>query len=211
MVDYDRVQDGQLKEDFIFFQSLISRRPERLLLDDGDELHIGAEYLFLNAPIPLALRGGFWHDPDHTVRYEPSPALDDIDRLFMATLPGGSSQAHYTFGAGLSPTRWLEINGAAESGGQDQVRNVFRCDPILVTAGTTFHMRCQPIDAMLQQHYGNLITFLLEGRVVPFLGAGANLCGRPQNQALARDQKRAFLPSGGELSAYLARRIQLFG
>lgn len=118
VMDYDRVQYSQLKEDFIFFQSLISQRPERLLLDDGNEFHVGAEYLFPNAPIPLALRGGFWHDPDHTVRYDPSPALDDIDRLFIATLPGGSSQAHYTFGAGLAPTRWLEINGAADLAAQ---------------------------------------------------------------------------------------------
>jgi long-chain fatty acid transport protein len=114
ILDYDRVQYGQLKEDFIFFQSLISQRPERLLLDNGNEVHVGVEYLFPNAPIPLALRGGFWHDPDHSVRYEPSPALDDIDQLFIATLPGGSSQAHYTVGAGLAPTRWLEVNGAAD-------------------------------------------------------------------------------------------------
>jgi long-chain fatty acid transport protein len=114
VVDYDRIQYGQLKEDFIFFQSLISQRPERMILDDGNELHFGVEYLLPNAPIPLALRGGFWHDPDHVVRYDPTPALDDIDKFFVATLPGGESQAHYTFGGGLAPTRWLEINGAAD-------------------------------------------------------------------------------------------------
>lgn len=114
VMDYDRVQYGQLKEDFIAFQSLISQRPERLILEDGNELHIGVEYLLPNAFVPLALRAGFWHDPDHAVRYEPTPALDDIDRLFVATLPGGSAQAHYTFGAGLVATRWLELNGAAD-------------------------------------------------------------------------------------------------
>jgi hypothetical protein len=71
-------------------------------------------------------------------------------------------------------------------------------------------MRCQPIDATLQQHYGNLITFLLDGRVVPFLGAGANLCGRPANLAWA-DHKRAFLPSGNELSAHLAAEFSCPG
>jgi len=53
-------------------------------------------------------------DPDHVVRYEPTAANDDIDRLFVATLPGGSSQEHATFGAGVAPTRWLELNGAAD-------------------------------------------------------------------------------------------------
>ena len=68
-------------------------------------------------------------------------------------------------------------------------------------------MRCQPIDATLQQHYGNLITFLLDGRVVPFLGAGANLCGRPPDVAWP-DRRRQFLPSGSELSAYLAKEFK---
>ncbi|HYN06969.1 MAG TPA: outer membrane protein transport protein [Vicinamibacterales bacterium] len=114
VVDYDRIQYAQLLDDFIKFQSLISKRPERMVLDDGNELHVGAEYLLPNAPIPLALRAGFWHDPDHVVRYDPTPAMDDIDKFFVATLPGGESQAHYTFGAGLAPTRWLELNGAAD-------------------------------------------------------------------------------------------------
>lgn len=42
---------------------------------------------------------------------------------------------------------------------------------------------------------------LREGRVVAFLGAGANLCGRPTD-ADWRDGQ--YLPSGGELAAYLA-------
>lgn len=68
-------------------------------------------------------------------------------------------------------------------------------------------MRCTPIDASLQQHYTHLITFLLDGRVVPFLGAGANLCGRPGNVAWP-DRHRQFLPSGSELSAYLAKEFK---
>lgn len=42
---------------------------------------------------------------------------------------------------------------------------------------------------------------LREGRVVPFLGAGANLCGRPNGADWRSGQ---YLPSGGELAAYLA-------
>ena len=61
-----------------------------VVLDDGNEFTRGVEYLFPNAPIPLALRGGFWHDPDHAVRYDPSPALDDIDRLFMPLCPAAT-------------------------------------------------------------------------------------------------------------------------
>jgi hypothetical protein len=92
---------------------LINQRPQNLRLDDGNEFHVGVEYLFPNAPIPVALRGGFWHDPDHVVRYVRS-APDPSDDFFLSTLPGGSSQQHYTFGAGLAVTRWLEVNGAAD-------------------------------------------------------------------------------------------------
>ena len=114
VMDYDRVNYAQLKTDFIDFQSLISKRPEQLRIDDANEFHLGGEYLFPNASIPLAIRGGWWHDPDHVVRYEATAANDDIDKLFVATLPGGSSQEHVTFGAGVAPTRWLELNGAAD-------------------------------------------------------------------------------------------------
>jgi SIR2-like domain len=41
---------------------------------------------------------------------------------------------------------------------------------------------------------------LREGKVVPFLGAGANLCDRPSDV----DWQRGFLPSGRELASFLA-------
>jgi long-subunit fatty acid transport protein len=114
VVDYDRVQYAQLKKDFIDIQSLASNRPQQLRLENGNELHVGMEYIPPKSPIPLALRAGFWHDPDHVVRYEPTPARDEIDTLFAATLPGGKARAHYTFGAGIAPTGWFELNGAAD-------------------------------------------------------------------------------------------------
>jgi SIR2-like protein len=47
---------------------------------------------------------------------------------------------------------------------------------------------------------------LIDGRVVPFLGAGANLCGRPPS-VVWQPNRADFLPSGGELSRYLAREF----
>jgi SIR2-like domain len=55
----------------------------------------------------------------------------------------------------------------------------------------------------LERHYKHLTRLLVEGRVVPFLGAGANLCGR-QLSHLWQEGER-FLPSGAELSNYLKR------
>jgi hypothetical protein len=50
--------------------------------------------------------------------------------------------------------------------------------------------------------YGEIADLLAQGEVVPFLGAGANLGTRPA-QAIW-DEKCAFMPTGGELSRFLA-------
>jgi hypothetical protein len=53
-------------------------------------------------------------------------------------------------------------------------------------------------------YYNRIATFITDGNVVPFLGAGANLCGRPQNAPWQLGGQ--YLPSGGELAALLASR-----
>ncbi len=55
----------------------------------------------------------------------------------------------------------------------------------------------------LDRHYRKVIKAMAEGRVIPLLGAGVNLCGRPENVVWERDDPR-FLPSGGELASFLA-------
>jgi len=53
----------------------------------------------------------------------------------------------------------------------------------------------------LEAHCRIVSRRLREGKVVPFLGAGANLCGRPQEVDW---QTGHYLPSGQELAVYLA-------
>jgi len=53
------------------------------------------------------------------------------------------------------------------------------------------------------RHYHTIISAITNGRVVPFLGAGANLCDRPDGAAF--EEHGPYLPSGSELAAYLAR------
>jgi hypothetical protein len=50
-------------------------------------------------------------------------------------------------------------------------------------------------------HYKMVVKALQDGRVVPFLGAGANLCDRPDKVRFKRGE---YLPSGCELAEYLA-------
>jgi hypothetical protein len=63
-----------------------------------------------------------------------------------------------------------------------------------------------PFDS-LGSHYRIVVKAMLEGRVVPLLGAGINLCGRPENVVWERSALR-FLPSGSELAAFLAEYFE---
>jgi hypothetical protein len=51
-----------------------------------------------------------------------------------------------------------------------------------------------------------IVKAFADGRVVPFLGAGVNLCGRPQGVAWTCEQT-VHLPSGSELARHLANEF----
>jgi hypothetical protein len=53
-------------------------------------------------------------------------------------------------------------------------------------------------------HYQMLVNAIVAGRVVPFLGAGVNQCGRPTDSDWSHGQ---YLPNGRELAGYLADRF----
>jgi len=46
-----------------------------------------------------------------------------------------------------------------------------------------------------------------DGKVIPFLGAGANLCGRPETVDWRGEGGERYLPSGSELADYLAEEF----
>jgi hypothetical protein len=52
----------------------------------------------------------------------------------------------------------------------------------------------------LQRHCQLVARRLAEGKVIPFLGAGASLCERPPQS----DWRQGYLPSGSELAAFFA-------
>lgn len=60
------------------------------------------------------------------------------------------------------------------------------------------------MDHALELHYRTVVKAITDGRLVPFLGAGANLSGRPAGMHWQPGNHR-FLPSAGELAHYLAR------
>jgi hypothetical protein len=60
----------------------------------------------------------------------------------------------------------------------------------------------------LDRSVSTIVSALERGELVPFLGAGANLCGRADGQAFSAGELR-YLPSGAELSRYLAAEFRL--
>ena len=60
----------------------------------------------------------------------------------------------------------------------------------------------------MDRHIADVIDLLLRGRVVPFLGAGVNLCSRPASERFTWSQPCEWLPSGAELAEYLAARFR---
>src|SRR5215211_7355518 len=55
-----------------------------------------------------------------------------------------------------------------------------------------------------EAHYRMITQRIVAGAVVPFLGAGVNLCGRPDSVSWERDH---YLPSGSELAAHIASDV----
>ena len=60
----------------------------------------------------------------------------------------------------------------------------------------------------LTDHLEQITRELKQGRVIPFLGAGVNLCGFPRSeQDVELWKKKGWLPNGTELSRHLASRF----
>ena len=101
-VDYRFVQYSQLTKDmttgFIDPDTDRPTDPDFYSVDDANEIRVAGEYLFTNFSSPLsaiAIRGGFWHDPDHSIKYSGPFRTDTV--LYQT----GSDEMHYTAGAGV--------------------------------------------------------------------------------------------------------------
>jgi hypothetical protein len=96
-----RDPDGRLTLSFQWDRIEYSDIPQSLALDDqtiddADELHLGAEYVFLGSTPVIAVRLGAWLDPDHQMRAT-------IDEPFIrALMPRGDDEVHFAAGIGVA-------------------------------------------------------------------------------------------------------------
>jgi hypothetical protein len=96
---------GGLTVSFQWDRVLYSNIPDSLRLDDqtiddADELHLGAEYVFLDSTPIIALRLGTWYEPDHQMR----PTIDDP--WLEAMTVEGDDEFHFAAGLGLAMERY---------------------------------------------------------------------------------------------------------
>ncbi|MGB3561977.1 MAG: outer membrane protein transport protein [Thermoanaerobaculia bacterium] len=65
-------------------------------MDDGNELHLGGEYAFLQTTPVVAVRLGAWLDPDHRV------SSDTSDETSTALFQAGDDEIHFAMGVGVA-------------------------------------------------------------------------------------------------------------
>jgi long-subunit fatty acid transport protein len=109
--EWDRVEYSSILGDFTPVQTGgVNQNPNtdlELTTDDGDEFHLGGEYVFLNQKPVVALRGGLWLDPDHRFR----STIDDAEHRFL--FPPGEDALHVAIGLGFAFTSF-QIDLAAD-------------------------------------------------------------------------------------------------
>jgi long-subunit fatty acid transport protein len=85
--------------DRVGYSSIFARESD-LSLEDGNEYHLGGEYVFLDSTPMVAVRAGIWLDPDHEVSYSGD------NYVAAALLQPGDDNIHYSAGLGLAFKRF---------------------------------------------------------------------------------------------------------
>ena len=110
---------GRLLRDYVIDQAVASGLQDQFFVDDGVEVHVGAQYTLERRRWVPKFRAGLWSDPNHAVQYRTDPTLEFVtdrlkDELLSIALSKGERLTHLTMGAGLTFNRRLSWNIGAD-------------------------------------------------------------------------------------------------
>jgi hypothetical protein len=118
------------------------------------------------------------------------------------------TQAVTNVSGGVNLDAQHDVNIGGDVVGRDKITVGYSADEVralleaaIVAAHERAPIAAGPTFDELDAHYKTVVKAFCDGRVVPFLGAGVNQCGRPDG---AQWQSQHYLPSGAELAEYLA-------
>lgn len=124
-VDVNRIMYSDLLENFYYYddsqlpgQRWIKNSSE-FTADDTTEVHAGFEYVLSLAEMPVALRGGYYHRPEHNIRY-----TDTAIQYYQETRRAGEDDNIYSLGVGAVFAGNIQIDCAASMGDNDRDFNI---------------------------------------------------------------------------------------
>lgn len=120
------VSYSRLVREFVTDQARGVGREQDFDIDDGTEVHVGAQYVALAWRGAPKFRAGAWYDPDHSVEFRPqaAPVTRDarlFDERLQAALSSGEGRVHVTAGVGFSISSQVELNVAADLASRSRV------------------------------------------------------------------------------------------
>lgn len=90
--------------------------------EDVTEIHVGAEYFFVNSRIPWALRGGWWRDPEHALKWA-GPVTNGDQGAVNILFPEGDDRDHFSIGIGIAFTK-LQVDAAYDTSDKYKVGSI---------------------------------------------------------------------------------------
>jgi long-subunit fatty acid transport protein len=110
--DWNRVRYSQLISPTVFVSdNPPSTQPSSFTVDDADQYRVGVQWAIPLGAAVLAIRGGWWHDPDHKLHAAGpvDPTSTDSIANHLA-FPPGETVNHYTGGLGLAISEHFQFD-----------------------------------------------------------------------------------------------------
>lgn len=102
--DAVHVTYSNLVDNFVSINADVRKLDKAYKANDVTELHLGAEYFF-STKVPIALRGGVWRDPAHSVEFR-GPLTSPSAVASAILYPKGEPSNHVSVGVGAAWTRF---------------------------------------------------------------------------------------------------------